>query len=175
MNFAFIGARGAGKSRLSRKFAKCIDQLYLSTDTLLSYEAGGISIRQIVEKDGWRGLRDQEYHLLEKLVNMKSIVIDCGGGIIVDLDEAGNEIFSKRKTDLLKQNCRVIYLRRDLKWLLSRGTESSHRPQLSENYEAVIQNRLPWYEQVADYTLDLTGRDVTDGIEELINKFKLQV
>ncbi|MBW7857981.1 MAG: shikimate kinase [Leptonema sp. (in: Bacteria)] len=173
MNFAFIGARGAGKSRLSRKFAKRIDQLYLSTDTLLSYEAGGMSIRQIVEKDGWQGLREQEYHLLQKLVTMESIVIDCGGGIIVDLDEAGNEIFSKRKTDLLKHNCRVVYLRRDLKWLLSRGSESSHRPQLSHNYEAVIEKRLPWYEQVADYTLDLTGRDVTDGIEELVTMFKL--
>lgn len=173
MNFAFIGARGAGKSRLSRKFAKRIDQLYFSTDTLLSFEAGGLSIREIVEKDGWRGLRDQEHHLLQKLVLMQSIVIDCGGGIIVDVDEAGNEIFSKRKTDLLKENCQVIYLRRDLKWLLSNGTESNHRPLLSNDYEAVVKNRLPWYEQVADYILDLTGRDVSDGIDELIKQFKL--
>jgi shikimate kinase len=170
-NFAFIGPRGAGKSRLSRKFAKKLDRLLLSTDTLISYEAGGLTIRDIVAMEGWAGFREREYRILEKVTAMPAVVIDCGGGVPVEVDENGNEYFSERKAHLLRERCTTIYLKRSIDWLLSRELDSSHRPALSADYHAVLQRRLPWYEKTADYVLDLTGRDVKEGIEELLDRF----
>lgn len=170
-NFAFIGPRRAGKSRLSRKFARRLDRVLLSTDTLISYEAGGIPIRDIVAAEGWAGFREREYRLLEKVVAMPAVVIDCGGGILADVDSDGSEYFSERKAALLRKNCITIYLRRNVQWLLSRELDSSHRPKLAADYEAVLRRRLPWYEKAADYVLDLTKRDVSEGIEELLFHF----
>jgi shikimate kinase len=171
-NFAFIGPRGAGKSRLSRKFAKRLDRLLLSTDTLISYEAGGLPIRDIVAAEGWAGFREREYRLLEKVAGMPAVVIDCGGGILVDVDADGSEYFSERKAALLREKCTTIYLKRSVQWLLSRELDSSHRPTLAADYEAVLRRRLPWYEKAADYVLDLSGRDVNEGIEELLFHFR---
>lgn len=177
MNFAFTGPRGAGKSRLSRKFAKRLDRLLLSTDVLISYEAGGRTIQEIVAEEGWTGFREREYEILKKVCHMPNVVIDCGGGILVDLERNGDgdgnlcEVFSQRKAVLLKETCTTIYIKRDPKWLLSRELSSSHRPVLAQDYEAVLKRRLPWYEKAADYILDLREKDSNDGLEELIERF----
>ncbi len=173
-NFAFIGPRGAGKSKLSRKFARRLDRLLLSTDTLIAYEAGGLPIRDIVASEGWAGFREREYRLLARVVNMPGVVIDCGGGILVDVDENGTEYFSERKAALLRERCTTIYLKRSLHWLLTRELDSSHRPALGSDYEALLKRRLPWYEKAADYVLDLSGRDVSEGVEELLFHYRDQ-
>lgn len=174
-NFAFIGPRGAGKSRLSRKFAKHLDRLLLPVDVLISYEAGGRTITEIVAEEGWPAFREREYELLAKVCHMPNVVIDCGGGILVDLEknEAGEsvEVFSQRKVALLKKSCTTIYIRRDVQWLLSRELASSHRPDLAPDYEAVLRRRLPWYEKAADYVLDLRVKDSNEGLKELIQRF----
>lgn len=175
INFAFIGPRGAGKSRLSRKFARKIDRLLLSTDVLVSYEAGGRSITELVADEGWPQFREREYALLNRICHMPGVVIDCGGGIIVDLESGADgqytEVFSERKATLLKEHCTTVYIRRDPRWLLSRELESSHRPALSRDYESLLARRLPWYERVADYILDLSDRDSADGVDELRRRF----
>lgn len=175
LNFAFIGPRGAGKSRLSRKFARKIDKLLLSTDVLVSYEAGGRSITDIVADEGWPSFREREFVLLNKICRMPGVVLDCGGGIIVDVQPDGKgrfeEVFSERKAALLKDHCTTIYIRRDPRWLLSRELESSHRPALGADYEALLTRRLPWYERAADYILDLRDRDSVEGVDELRRHF----
>ena len=170
-SFAFIGPRAAGKSRLSRKFAKRIDWVLFSTDTLVSYEAGGLSPKEIVTKEGWPGFRKRETEVLIKVAPMKRVVIDCGGGILVSTDENEAEVVSTIKADLLRSNCTTIYIKRDIDWLLSREAESNHRPSLSADYKSVLKKRLPWYEQAADYTLDLSKRDASEGLAELLDRF----
>lgn len=172
-NIALIGARGAGKSKLSRKLGKRSGRVVLSTDSLVSYEAGGRTIERIVADEGWRGFRDREYDLLKKLSGMRNILIDCGGGILVeaapDDAPAGTEIFSERKAALLKQSAHVIYIRRDMDWLIGRVSEDSNRPDLGGDYQRLLERRLPWYESVADTILEMDGRDIEDGLDELLD------
>ncbi|MEQ9362679.1 MAG: shikimate kinase [Leptospirales bacterium] len=174
-NIAFIGARGAGKSKLSRKFGKRSGRVVLSTDSLVSYEAGGRTVAQIVAAEGWPGFRDREYELLAKIGDMRDIVVDCGGGILVEAGgpdaPAGAEIFSERKAAKLKEIAHVVYIYRDIDWLIGRVAEDSNRPDLGGDYRRLLERRLPWYERIADTTLDMDGREIDYGLEALARRF----
>ncbi len=170
-NIAFIGGRGAGKSRISRKFGKLSGRLCLSTDTLISYEAGGIPITKIVAQEGWKGFREREYQLLGKLARMQNLVVDCGGGILVEAPESGaEERLSSRKLDLLK-SCHVVYVKRDLNWLLEKASADLNRPDLPGGYRELLERRLPWYEQAADFVLDMRGIESDDAIALLYKRY----
>ncbi|MCB1173037.1 MAG: shikimate kinase [Leptospiraceae bacterium] len=159
VNLALIGARGAGKSKLSRKLSKRIGWPLLSLDQLISYECEGRSITAIVEDLGWRGFRDIEYAVLRKVCAMQSVVIDCGGGILVEapVDEGEPELFSRRKAELLKRSAQVIYVQRDWDWMMLKSGLDPNRPDLGGNYRALLERRLPWYKDAADFLLDMQG------------------
>jgi len=171
-SIAFIGGRGAGKSRISRKFGKLSGRLTLSTDTLVCYEAGGLTIARIVEREGWVSFRNREAALLEKVVAMQDLVIDCGGGILVDAPSEANglETLSTQKLASLKK-CEVIYVKRDMTWLLEKALADANRPDLGGTYRALLERRLPWYEAAADCILDMRAMDTDDAIETLVRKY----
>ncbi len=173
-NIAFIGARGAGKSKLSRKLGKLTGRVTLSTDTLISYEDGGRPIHQIVAAEGWRGFRQREYEILQKLSAMTGLLIDCGGGILVDVDDRGDEIFSERKAQLLRDTAAIVYIRRGANWLIDRGQADAVRPTLAADYETVLLRRLPWYESAADFTIDLQDRSIEEAIVIMQREFELK-
>lgn len=174
-NFAFVGARGAGKSKLSRKLSKRLNRVVFSTDTLVCYEAGGKRIQDIVADEGWPAFREREYNVLRNLSGMRDIFLDCGGGLLVEApdltrDPEAVERFSKRKAKLLKDMARVIYVQRDLDWLVAKAgehTNDGNRPNLGGDYRRLLERRLPWYESVADYTLDMRHRSLEDALDLL--------
>ncbi len=170
MRIAFIGPRGTGKSKISRKFSKITGKLMLSTDQLVCFEAGGKTIEEIVNLEGWISFRNREYELLKKLSKMDNIIIDCGGGILFDIDpDTNEEIESTRKINLLKENTILVFLKRELDWLTQKSHKNSQRPNLSEknNYKEILLKRIPIYEKYANYILDLRNKEIEEGIEEL--------
>jgi shikimate kinase len=172
-NIALIGARGAGKSKISRKLTKLLQRQIFSTDSLISYEADGDPISSIVENMGWTGFRDMEHQVLEKLSAMKNIIIDCGGGILVEApgtDGKKKESFSERKAQLLKNRCTVVYLERPMKYLMDKGKLDANRPELSKDYKALLERRLPWYENAADITVSLVDVTVKEAAEKVVEK-----
>ncbi len=173
-NVSFIGARGAGKSRLSRKLSKLTGRLALSTDSLISYEADGWTISSIVDREGWSGFRDREYEILKKLTGMTELLIDCGGGILIEApdpkDPHGVEPVSTRKWDLLKKNTRIVYIKRSVPFLLSKVKKGDpNRPDLVGEYERLLSRRLPMYEKAADFVVDLELLDTDQALESLQN------
>lgn len=167
---ALIGGRGAGKSKISRKLGKRLGRLVLSTDALIGFEAGGLTTASIVEQEGWQGFRDREYNILARCASMPGIVLDCGGGMPVDLSANGEEIFSERKAQLLREHTFVIYIKRNMDWLLSRGLADANRPGLSADYRALLERRLPWYERLADAVLEMDNRSVPQGVEWIVTR-----
>lgn len=177
MNIIFIGARGAGKSKLSRALSKKIEYPVVSTDSIAVYESGGIPIPSFVSKHSWNEFRDLEFRILSNLQNADGIILDCGGGILFDLDETGNEYLSERKLSLLRKMGRIFYLERDTKELVEKVKGDSTRPDLSKinSYKEILTKRIPHYQNAAHYTINLSKfskEEATQKISDLLGFFK---
>lgn len=157
MNIVLVGARGAGKSRLARTLCQVTKRPVLSTDLLISYDNDGRSIPEIVAAHGWRGFREMEYAVVQKVARLDGGIVDCGGGVVVELDETGQEVFSARKVDLLRDNGFVVWLQGDPARLAAAVMRDPNRPALSSaaSEEEIMRRRAPFYEQAAHLTLDI--------------------
>jgi len=170
-NLALIGGRGSGKSAIGKRLARLNRGFMLfSLDHLIRYEADGRSIPAIVDDEGWGGFREREYAALKKLSAFdRGALIDCGGGVVVDLDDSGEEVYSKRKVELLREHGLVVYLRRDSSYLYERISGDPNRPLLSgkKSFREIMKLRHPWYREAADFEVDCA--DLTkDEISRLI-------
>ncbi|GAB0055792.1 Shikimate kinase [Candidatus Magnetaquicoccaceae bacterium FCR-1] len=158
MNIVLIGPRGVGKSGASRILARLTRFPVLSTDLLLSYEHDGLPIPAILRAiDGdWSRFRDLEYAVVAKVARLDGVIIDTGGGVVVDLDDAGGEIYSERKLSLLKRNGFIVHLTGDPARLAARVARDPNRPALSAAHseEAIMRRREPLYRRAADLTVD---------------------
>ncbi|GBF44190.1 shikimate kinase [Leptospira ellinghausenii] len=171
MNIIFIGARGAGKSKVSRNLSKQTEIPVVSTDSIAVYEAGGLPIPKFVDKNGWKAFRELEYSILQKLQNANGIILDCGGGILFDLDDVGNEIVSQRKLDLLRKIGRIVYLERGIEELVEKVKGDKTRPDLSKvtSYKQILEKRLPVYQEAAHFKLNLSKLSKEEAVERILD------
>ncbi|MCW7463914.1 shikimate kinase [Leptospira limi] len=176
MNIIFIGARGAGKSKVSRTLSKQTEIPVVSTDSIAVYEAGGLPIPNFVDKNGWKAFRELEYSILLKLQNANGIILDCGGGILFDLDDVGNEIVSQRKLDLLRKIGRIVYLERGIEELVEKVKGDKTRPDLSKvtSYKQILEKRLPVYQEAAHFKLNLSKLSKEEAVVKLLDWIGIQ-
>ena len=176
MNVALIGMRGAGKSNVARRVGFQTKMPALSTDVLVNYESG-LSTEEFVAERGWPAFRELEYEVLRKAVALEGLVIDCGGGILVDLDEHGNEVFSDRKAKLLVEHTSIVWLRGDVTLLAAKvdGKQDRNRPTLSrqESTEQMMRRREPFFERVAEHTIRIDGRRRADIANQVVRTLGL--
>ncbi len=167
--------RGAGKSNISRRLSLLTKRPVLSTDLLIEYENGGKSIPDIIAeiKGGWQAFRQMEFDVVQKICTMDNLIIDCGGGIIVDVADDGTEVFSQRKVDLLKANGRVVWLKGDIERLAAKVKSDQRRPTLDEtrSVQEVMQRRLPLYRQATDIVMDIEGKGRRKITRKIYRKF----
>lgn len=174
-NLALIGGRGCGKSSIAKRLARLNRNFMLfSLDALIRYEAGGSAIPEIVEREGWTGFRDLEHGVVEKVAAFESgALIDCGGGVVVDLDASGGEVFSRRKVDALRRHSLVVYLRRETDYLIDRISQDANRPSLSEtsSFREIMKLRDPWYCDAADRVFECGDLDKSEITENVLSWF----
>jgi shikimate kinase len=101
-----------------------------------------------------------EYQVVRKVAAMRDVVIDCGGGIVVDLDEQGMEQFSPRKVTLLRRCGQVLWLRGDPARITERIQHDPDRPVLDQRMapDQIMLRRTPFYAQAAHHILDVEGK-----------------
>lgn len=157
-NFTLIGMRGAGKSNVSRRLSVFTKRPAFATDTMVEYEAGGSTIAELVAAEGWPAFRDREFEVLSKILHLDGIIIDAGGGLVVDLVD-GAEVFSDRKVALLQQAGPVIWLRGDVERLVAKVEAKADRPALvSSGVLELMQARQPFYQRAATLVVDIEGK-----------------
>ncbi|MBF0126950.1 MAG: shikimate kinase [Magnetococcales bacterium] len=162
MNIVLIGPRGVGKSSLSRHLSLLTRRPVVATDLLISYENDGLPIPDLLQRHhgDWRRFRDLEYAVVEKVARLDHLIVDAGGGVVVDLDPEGGECFSHRKIAALKRNGFLIWLTGDLQLLAQKAARDAGRPALSDalSEESIMRRREPFYRQAADLAIPVDGR-----------------
>ena len=174
MNIVVIGMRRSGKSNVSRRLAFRTKRPVLSTDVLIEYDSGR-TIPEIIADSGgdWRKFRDMEFEVVQKVARLNGVVVDCGGGVVVDLDDQGNEVFSDRKVDLLRSCGPIVWLNGDIARLAAKIKPGDARPTLdaTRSAEQIMRHRLPFYERAADHVVDIEGRERSQLVEEIVALF----
>ena len=165
-NVVLIGFMGAGKSMVSRRLSLQLKKEVVSTDELI-VEREGRPITEIFAQSGEPYFRALEKKVVSEVAARKGVIIDCGGGVVLDPENLA----------FLKQTGVVFYLSATHEKIYQRIKDQTHRPLLNvpqplARLEELLIKRQAFYEQ-ADYIIDTNDNDwerVCEDIEMIVKK-----
>ena len=166
-NIALIGFMGTGKTVVGKSLAKKLNKKYVDMDALIVKKAGK-SIPRIFEEDGEIRFRELEIEVTKEISGMKDVIIDCGGGVVLN----------KINIDHLKRNAIVILLTASPEIILNRVLkEKGQRPLLEvsdrmKKIKDLLSFREPFYNRSADYIIDTSGLSIDEVVERIIEIWK---
>lgn len=158
-----IGFMGSGKStvgfRLSYKLKKCL----IDTDKLIE-EREKMSISEMFASKGEGYFRQRETECLNSLFHeLGSRIISLGGGTPIKAENR----------EIIRKLGKVIYLQASPDTIYQRVKHDTSRPLLQcENpkgkIEAMLAERNPIYESVADIIIHVDGKEMKDVVQEIV-------
>ena len=141
-NLILIGMPGCGKTRLGKLLARELGRPFLDADAVLT-EKTGRTPAEIIREEGEAAFRDLETRVLGELGKGSGAVIATGGGCVT----------RPENRDLLRQNGRIFWLRRDLRKLPVTDRPLSQRIGPEELYR----RRKDLYAAFADHQIENNG------------------
>ena len=151
-----LGFMGAGKTTIGR----LLDPAFVDMDALLVQRLE-MPISAYFARFGEESFRQQESLLLQDLLEQEIPVIATGGGIVL----------RSENRQLLKKNPCNIYLQIDFDRLYQRlATDPVNKRPLfldksQEEFQALFEQRLPLYEEVATHVLDVADKTPEEIVE----------
>ncbi len=139
-NIVLIGMPGCGKSTLGKALADLTGRPFADTDDMIVSRVGK-SIPQIFADDGEKCFRQVEKDCVASICAEHGYIIATGGGAPV---QPGNG-------DLLRQNSRILYLRRPTDALPTDGRPLSRSGSLTEMEKI----RTPVYRSLCDAEIEV--------------------
>ena len=164
-NIVLIGMMGSGKSSAAKILAQRLKIPAFATDDLVEEKAGK-KVKDIVAEKGWPYFRQLEHDAVAALSAKKGVIIDCGGGVVLD----------PKNLNLLKANGIIFYLDAPPKVLFQRLKNDPLRPLIQvadplAELEKIYKERLPLYSQ-ADVTLDASDPSLEGPVAQILAKVK---
>jgi shikimate kinase len=147
-NLILVGMPGVGKSTIGKLLARSAHFGFLDTDLLLAARESR-SLQQILDQDGYLGLRAAEERLI--------LSLDCTRQVIAT---GGSVVYSPAAMQHLKSLGCVIFLHLPLAALLPRLTDLDTRGLVRRPGQSLADlyvERLPLYRTYADLTIDCLG------------------
>lgn len=153
-NIYLIGPMGSGKTAVGRRLAHLLGKQFLDSDAEIEKRTG-VDIRFIFEKEGEARFRDREREVIAELTALEDVVVATGGGAVLDAATRAR----------LASTGTVVYLQTSLDALVQRTKSSKSRPLLMNDdpravLERLLSIRRPLYEEIADLSIETTGRQV---------------
>ena len=155
-NLLLVGMPGCGKSTIGARLAEKLGRKLVDTDEEIVKKIG-CTIPEYFAQYGEEEFRKREHEVLREVAGRAGQVIATGGGIVT----------RPENTDPLRENSVVIFLRRDIDKLPTKGRPLSQCNNLYEMYE----KRRPLYEAVAELAVD--NVDLDAAVAEILEKLKL--
>jgi shikimate kinase len=161
-NIFLVGPMGAGKTSVGRTLARQLNLDFYDSDEEIEKKMG-VSLSWIFDLEGMQGFRYREMLAIDELSKMQNIVLSTGGGC-VETPEV-RECLTKRGV--------VIYMEVSLETQLGRLKRDKKRPLLQgENPQEVLirlwEEREPYYENIADYTVATDNRSVREVCDDIL-------
>lgn len=162
-NIFLVGPMGAGKTSVGRYLARQLNKEFIDTDEEIEKRMG-VSLSWIFDLEGLAGFRQREKQVIEELSQLKNVVISTGGGCVE----------TPEVRDILRQRGTVIYMEVSLETQLERLKRDKKRPLLQgDNPQQVLiqlwEEREPFYEEIADFTVITDHRSVRDVCADILN------
>ena len=139
MNIVLIGMPGSGKSYVGKRMAQKLGKDFIDTDEEI-VKREGMSIPEIFKEKGEEYFRSVETAVLKDVCSLSGKVIATGGGIVK----------KGENKDIIRQNAKVIWVKRDLEKLATNGRPIS----LSTPLEALFCERKDKYTKWCDLEYD---------------------
>lgn len=157
-NITLIGMPASGKSTIGVLLAKRLGYSFVDVDIVIQEQEGRL-LKEIIEDEGQEGFLQVESRVNADLKVHKSVIAP-----------GGSVIYGKEAMEHLKEIGTVVYLKLSyedveerLGNLVERGVVLKDGMTLRDLYE----ERVPYYENYADITIDETGLDAGETVDKL--------
>ncbi len=153
-NIAMIGMPGCGKTSTGQALAALTGRPLIDLDEQIVLAAGR-SIPEIFASEGETGFRALETQVLKEVSKRSGAILATGGGVVTQ----------PRNLPLLRQNSRIIYLRRDTGALPTDGRPLSQ----AQGTAKLAAERLPLYAAWAEHCIEAASPEqAAEQIKELL-------
>ena len=164
MNIVLFGFMGVGKTTIGRLLSEEIGYKFIDVDEEITSTTGR-QIKTIFELEGEAAFREIEKHVIKDISGGDQLVIACGGGAVLDSENVDN----------LKRNSKLVLLTADIDEIMTRTNNDDSRPLLNaldrrEKAESILRHRMPLYLELADESVDTTGKTPRRVVKEIIKK-----
>ena len=157
-----IGPMGAGKTTVGRLIAKTLSCDFADTDVLIEADQGK-SVSEIFVEDGEPHFRLVEESIVIDALISETGVLSLGGGSVMN-----EEVQKALKNSIAKK----IFLDISLAAVSPRVGFDNARPLLMVNprqkWAELMALRRPTYEALADMSIDVSDKSVSDIASEII-------
>ena len=141
-------------STIGRILAEKLGRNFIDSDSIIE-EKIGKPISEFLNTDNEQEFRKIETAVLEELGKQTGLVIATGGGCVT----------IKENLPLLRQNGKIIWIRRDIFSLSLDGRPLSQKMNLTEMYRI----RQPLYEFFSDFTVE-NSISIEDTVQTILNE-----
>lgn len=168
-NIALIGMRGSGKTTVAKILGQKLGCEVLEIDEIIAKRIG-MSIPELVAKEGWEAFRDQEATVTAEAAQGNGTVISTGGGVVLRPENIAQ----------LKSKSVVICLQASTNILEQRIGSGANRPALTKQQslaaelKQVASERQKLYERAADHMIETSSKTPETVAQEIIKFIKEQ-
>jgi len=157
-----MGPMGAGKTTVGKEVAERLSLTFADTDALIEVDQGK-SVSEIFVEDGEPHFRLVEESIVIDALLSETGVLSLGGGSVMN-----DEVAKALKSSPAKK----VFLDISLAAVSPRVGFDSARPLLMVNprqkWAELMNLRRPTYESLADITIDVSVKSVTEIAEQII-------
>ena len=165
-NVYLVGMMAAGKSTIGRLVATRLGLTFHDTDKVIE-ERAGADIAWIFDREGERGFRRREEHVVDELTRAERVLVATGGGAV--LAPCNRRRMRRRGT--------VVYLHTAPEVIAERVQGDRHRPLLQVGdvrgrVDALCREREPLYRDAAHIVVDVGRRPARVVAADVIDVLK---